>query len=612
VQPGWVRYRLIADLPEGRANWPAVRGEPYRQVTVFPAEALAPRRNAVDGASPQLAAEVRLQAEARPDGRVALAWTPGGRLPEVTVERKVAGADWTPLGATVESTWEDAAAPPSAELEYRLVDTSGAAVASCAAHTPPPPAPSVPRTLVARARGTAVRLWWSGADVTVSRYTVERADEAAGPFVTVSPEAGLEPSGFTATAFVDRPRRDGEVFYRIRALGADPETSAVSEVVSAQTLSRVPAPRLNLEFRGEGLSAPTGPLDFSGPHTFVETDGRTVLRTEGGLAVPYGEAVAVNGPFTIAIRFRQTERTPIPVLVCQGAWLGPGYFVQLMGDALRFYVGGAGCLDRRVGVPLGEWHTVVCAYDGRVLTAYLDGVLLGEQEGEGPLTPAMLPLTVARYSSIGPEWTFKGEVDFVRLYDHALEPWMTLRADPASEPALDVNWTSADVTAGGRRAVWHQEPAVVDTEHGRAADLKGGLTVPFGDLLAVGESLTLETSFLLRSVEGMPVLVNQGLWPGEGYMLQVLGRRIRFHVGGVGSLDCGPEIGPDRWHDVRCTYDGATLRVYLDGAPIGELAAAGMMNPSIRPLRLGRYETDQPVYVVDGLLGRTRVYAASE
>jgi hypothetical protein len=83
-------------------------------------------------------------------------------------------------------------------------------------------------------------------------------------------------------------------------------------------------------------------------------------------------------------------------------------------------------------------------------------------------------------------------------------------------------------------------------------------------------------------------------------------------VGGVGSLDCGPEIGPDRWHDVRCTYDGATLRVYLDGAPIGELAAAGMMNPSIRPLRLGRYETDQPVYVVDGLLGRTRVYAASE
>ena len=372
----------------------------------------------------------------------------------------------------------------------------------------------------------------------------------------------------------------------------------------------IPAPLLNLEFDGEPVTTPTGPVEFSGPHSFENVDGRSVLRTEGGLAIPYGEAIAVKGPFTVAIRFRQSERTPIPVLVCQGAWLGPGYFVQLINDSLRFYIGGAGSLDRRVSAPLGQWHTIVCAYDGQMLTSYLDGVLVGEQQAEGPMTPARVPFTVARYVSVGPEWTFKGDVDFVRLYDHALEPWMVLRSDATTEAMVDLDWASPDVAVGGVKGTWHQTPAVVDTEHGRAADLKGGLTIPYSDLLAGGDSLTIETSFTLRSVEGMPVLVNQGAWPTEGYMLQVLGKRLRFHIGGVGSLDCGPELEPSRWYTVKCTYDGTTLRAFLDGAPIGELASSDVMNPSVRPLRIGRYDADQPVYVVDGLLGRTRIYGA--
>ena len=299
------------------------------------------------------------------------------------------------------------------------------------------------------------------------------------------------------------------------------------------------------------------------------------------------------------------------MLVCQGAWEGPGYFVQLIGEALRFYVGGAGCLDRRVPVRPGEWHTVVCVYDGMMLASYLDGMLQAEQRATGPLQPATLPFTVARYSTIGPEWTFKGDVDFARLYDRALEPWMVMRSNPEEQAAIDLQWASAEVTVGGKPAVWHQTPALADTDHGKAADLKGGLTIPFSDLIAVGDNVTIETSFRLRSVAGMSVLVNQGVWPTEGYMLQILGRRIRFHIGGVGSLDCGPEIEANRWYSLKCTYDGTTARVVLDGQPVGEQSWTGVMNPSVRPLRIGRYEADDAAYVVDGLVGRTRIYAAA-
>jgi hypothetical protein len=218
---------------------------------------------------------------------------------------------------------------------------------------------------------------------------------------------------------------------------------------------------------------------------------------------------------------------------------------------------------------------------------------------------------VARYSSIGPEWTFVGDLDFVRLYGHALEPWMVMRRQPQKEPILDLDWSSPEIRVGDQPGEWHQEPRLVDTEQGRAADLSGGLTLPFGDLLTVGDGLTLETGFRLRTLEGMPVLVNQGAWPGEGYLLQILGGRLRFHVGGVGSLDCGPEIRTGRWYAVRCTYDGQTLRAYLDGERVGELSSSKAFTPSRRPLRIGRYEDDAATYVVDGLIGRTRIYAAA-
>lgn len=608
AQGGWVRYRIVAQLPDGSLEWPAVRGAAYRQVHVFPPQALVSRHNQVRPAPGELAGDQRLRARVTDAGAVRLSWEPSAPLAPALLERRTPGGDWARLGTTLDREWEDASAPHGSRVEYRLLSGAGRPLSECTVVTPPPAPPAKPTGLAARARGTAVRLTWDGGDLRVSHFSVERAPSPDGPFTPITPEAGVPPRGFAPCTYVDRPRRDGTVFYRVRAHGFGTAPPAVSDVVTARALARVPEPRLDLDFEGETVTAPTGPVAFSGPHRLERVDGRGVLRTDGGLLVPYGAALAVKPPFTVAVRFRQAETTPMPVLVCQGAWMGPGYFVQLLNGQLRFYVGGAGCLDRRVDVQPGRWHTAVCVHDGAALSSYFDGVFLGEQPVEGEMRPSDLPFTVARYCQVGPEWTFKGDVDFVRLYDAALEPWMVLRGPNGGAAGVDLDWRSTDVALAGQKATWHQTPRVLSDQEG-AADLSGGLTIPFCDLLPLGDSLVLETRFLARNLGGMPVLISQGVWPGEGYLLQILGRRIRFHLGGIGSLDCGPELEVNRWYSVRCAYDGSAMRVWLDGQPVGERAAPGPMLPSLRPLRIGRYEIDGPEYVFHGLIGQTRIHA---
>jgi hypothetical protein len=532
----------------------------------------------------------------------------------VAVERRVGGpeAAWQRLGETADWEWEDAQAPPETALEYRLADASGAQRALAGLTTPAAPTPAVARDLTARPRGTAVRLSWTGGDLSVAQFSVERSESPEGPWAMVPGAEKLVPAGLVPNTFVDRPRGGEMVYYRVKSASTDGKQTSLSNSASVRRLTAVPQPLLDFDFETPDVTGPTGPAEFTGPHRVEDLEGRGVLRTEGGFAVPYGPALAVKDAFTIAIRFRPTAETPMPVLVSQGAWEGPGYFLQLYFGKLRFYAGGAGYLDTPVDWRLGEWHTAVCVYDGQTLANFWDGKLAGEQPATGAFQPADAHFTVARYTEVGPDWALKGDVDFVRLYDRPLEPWMVLGSAPGKGAAVDLDWSSPTVTVAGKTALWHQEPRLVDTPQGRAAAMNGGLTIPYSDLLTIGESLTLETRFLLRSLDGMPVLIGQGLWPDEGYLLQVLGKRLRFHIGGVGSLDCGPELETNRWYAVKCTYDGAKLRVWLDGKQVGELASSAIMNPSCRPLRIGHYELDQAEYVVQGLMGRTRITGTVE
>ncbi len=605
VQAGWLRYRIAAHTGSGTLRWPEVRGEPFRQVHVHGPEELVPRRNRVNASIPRMTVSVGLECRVLPFGGVGIRWFGAPGMADAVIERRAGAGDWVRLCETLDRACDDLDAPADADLEYRLLDGAGQEVAKSTIRTAPAAAPDAPAGLVARARVNSVRLRWTGDDLRVVRYSVERRDGTNGQWKPVTGPGGVVPVGFGQNGYTDRASEPGDYAYRVRGVGAGGVESAPSGVVTVHLSGEIPAPLLDLDFgAGTGIEEREG-REFTGPHSIERELGRRFLRTEGGLTVPYSPAIAVKDAFTVAVRFRQMRKSPMPVLVCQGAWNAPGYFVQLIGHDLRFYASGAGCLDARFQPELDRWYTVVCMYDGESLSSYVDGRLIGEQPARQPFQPSESHFTVARYDQSGPQWTFKGDIDFVRLYGEAIEPWMVLRVSVGQCAELELEWSAEPVTVAGAPVVWHQHPWIVETGEGRAVDLRGGLTLPFTAWL--GDRFEIETRFALRSLEGMPVLLVQGLWPDEGYMLQVLDRRIRWHVGGVGSLDCEPVLEAGRWYRVRCVFDRGLQQVFLDGEKIGERRGVPWMAPSLSPLRIGRYETDESIYRVDGFMGSVKI-----
>lgn len=199
-----------------------------------------------------------------------------------------------------------------------------------------------------------------------------------------------------------------------------------------------------------------------------------------------------------------------------------------------------------------------------------------------------------------------GDVDFVRLYNVALDPVLVMQTEstPGSEVSLDWSDKGAKISAD---AQWHQARQFTDSPFGSALQSDGGVSFGFNELIALGTPFNLETSFMMSDGNEMPVIVNQGLWPHEGYMLQILSDKIRFHVGSIGSLDCEQELETDKWYQVKCEYDGKMLRCWIDDKLAGEQVAGGVMMASLRPLRIGRYEDPGSQYTFHGAIGPVKI-----
>ena len=68
----------------------------------------------------------------------------------------------------------------------------------------------------------------------------------------------------------------------------------------------------------------------------------------------------------------------------------------------------------------GNWHNVICTYDGTTMRVYLDGNLVGENVFEGFIDyPNEFPMRIGYNPSVG---YFDGSIDELRIYDYALNP----------------------------------------------------------------------------------------------------------------------------------------------------------------------------------------------
>ena len=124
-----------------------------------------------------------------------------------------------------------------------------------------------------------------------------------------------------------------------------------------------------------------------------------------------------------------------------------------------------------------------------------------------------------------------------------------------------------------------------------ARDFDGG-DVDFGNpayLDLGGDQITLSVWVKLQAA-GNHFLLSKWAAGQQSYLLETSGSIARFVVrtGGATILSGTTDIFDDVWHHVAATYDGSTMRLYVDGVEESSVAKSGNLNSVTEAVLIGK------------------------
>ncbi len=166
----------------------------------------------------------------------------------------------------------------------------------------------------------------------------------------------------------------------------------------------------------------------------------------------------------------------------------------------------------------------------------------------------------------------------------------------------------ARLTGGSEPGGTLQPPATL-TEEGLQTRSGGWLTFAGRPDFKLEGEFSVSMRFKAASVDAIPVLASCGEFQKQGWFVQVLAQGLRFSLGGDNVMDAG-RIDAGRWYHVACTYDGARMRVFINGKEAGSRAAPVVdFRPWPGPLYVGSYHLREEMYQFRGMLRDLRLYA---
>ncbi len=267
----------------------------------------------------------------------------------------------------------------------------------------------------------------------------------------------------------------------------------------------------------------------------------------------------------------------------------------------------------------GRWHYCAGTFDGKVMRVYLDGREIGQRECPGTIQ-AGGPAAGCIGSSNGGE-CFQGLIDDVRIHAVALsaeeiaqgqvEGQTSLATlaelEPGGEPTLELaplaHWTfnergpvpgARNSVGAGPQDVQAERPLPrVRGVHGKGVVLRGEPRLRVEGLALQGlEQLAVAAWVRPTDLSGYREIFRQECPNRILFSFQADGTILSLGLNVDGYEECDAAITPSQvndgaWHHCAGTFDGQTLRVYLDGREVGTLA---------RPGRLA-LQADAPVFV---------------
>lgn len=181
-------------------------------------------------------------------------------------------------------------------------------------------------------------------------------------------------------------------------------------------------------------------------------------------------------------------------------------------------------------------------------------------------------------------------------------------ADPRLEACYAFEDDGRDGSAYGRDLVL-ESTSFVAGPAGMALSRAASSRASAPSLTALAPAgLTIE---LWARVDRIPTTGRAGLVDKDGQFGVFVhpGGEIRCTAGAGAAVACAG-IAEGAWRHVACTYDGAALRLYLDGAACDEVASSGSIPAGEADLHLGENSPDA-ADALEGALDSVRLWSVA-
>jgi hypothetical protein len=287
---------------------------------------------------------------------------------------------------------------------------------------------------------------------------------------------------------------------------------------------------------------------------------------------------------------------------------------------------------------LGQWVHLVETYDGTTLRLYVNGVLAGH--ADGPYTPqSTQPFRIGQ-GAPGYESPFQGTIDEVAVYGHAL-------SQDRVEAHYVLGRSYKDTVLGSRPvSYWRfgepSGPSVADVQGAHSGTYVGGpstglpgalagdsdTAVRFngsGDYVSVPYAASLNPARFTLEAWAYPT-GGQGAYRGvvsawkeitpsewQGFAIEASDGDVWTGEVGDGTTYIelpGSPVALGTWAHVVLTYDGSSMRLYVDGTEVaGTTTSRYAGAPSPVDLEIGaEYTNGVPGVFFTGLLDDVAVY----
>jgi hypothetical protein len=364
------------------------------------------------------------------------------------------------------------------------------------------------------------------------------------------------------------------------------------------------------------LSTPTVPSGLSA--NAIPTCGFVQNGTAAGITIPHNTLINPTAAFTYEAFFKAgTDVTVARKILSKGAAANYSVALGLQQTSGKiqgeFVIGGT--LRNILSVNAyndNQWHHVACTYDGTIINLYVDGQLDNALAATGAVAANTSDMEIGRNTDGGGTQPFIGNIDEVRIWNVARTPAQISAALGTvlvgNESGLQAYYHFNNVLFNGQNRVVTNNcsttgiplngitfgtattptfscttPAFTEPDCNINLSVAGSnVSVPHNAALALTQFTVAAYVKTNQATATTKRIVYKEGAGGENYSLNITSTgKAEIQFNGSNYAFSTTNVNDNLWHYIAGTYDGATLKIYVDGTLSASLATVNVPSTSV-------------------------------